>query len=466
VNQRLFRDYVRRHRRTILGATVAMAFFWFGGARGLATPGLLIAASLSVAVATGGVHAFVALAPREIRMLPISAREIWVTRWWLSTVVAVGAGMTGKVVGWLVARTLAGPTAIPETTIWLSSLCDFAYAGLVLGLLAVPSARRGDAAWKKWPFVLAMIAFAGSVLWPFALIAVLPVQWNQVVGFKAAVLAAALGATAYAYTFSPTVSAPGPHEARGSRRTRARSWMPTFSNVTGTRRLVLKAWLISLPLQVVLPLFVVGTYGLVDTFVEGHWQGAAYYLRDLGLLPFEPDAEPLRFIGIFIFVMVTSAAPWYLGQTREPEQAMLRHLRTLPMSGSGLTLVLVLFPLASWLSAWLVLAVFHLAVTGLPPASLRLPEFAAAFGVSTLVRAVTLRRRRPQWQWIMAGVLVGATAFASRPAQAMLTPIAVAVGAASMAIAVWLTHDTLTRRRDAYAPVGPSELPGAAELGR
>src|SRR5436189_5838577 len=99
MNRLLFADYLRRSRRHYFYLGFFAATPWILAAEGDA---ISIHTALAVALSLAGMGApqtWQTFAPREIRLLPVSRRDLWRTAWWLGAVGFVGAVIIGQVIG-------------------------------------------------------------------------------------------------------------------------------------------------------------------------------------------------------------------------------------------------------------------------------------------------------------------------------------------------------------------------------
>ncbi len=454
MNRLLFADYLRRNRSNLIAGVAFVAGIWFVAGMGVFSASAAIAWSLLLTAIFGPLLAFSGLAPREVRLLPMSRREIWRTSWWLSTVVAVGLTTTGKVLGLLAARVFTADPAIAVGTVWLSSTCDFAYAGAFLGLLSIGRFRTGShrsrllRASQRGIGALVVVAFAGSVVWPFLFREHMPTRWNGISALTGAIILAGLGLTIRAYFTSPApIAAPDVRAANRRQRVPTRSRVPEFSDVTGLRRIALRTWISAVVGQTGLLLLVAGVAAIIgvssgEPIVDG--------IRGFGLLPFEADFFPFRLV--MVYALGAVGLVWSLTLPGDSIQHMLRHLRTLPLGTAKLNAVLIGMPVVSWINAWVMLAALHLVVVGRPLDSFRLLEFFALIGIQCIARALTLRWRKPIWSIVLSFPLIVIGAVIVRWAPHAFPAVLPAIGVTGIVAAALLNHRMLTRSRLAYTP--------------
>jgi hypothetical protein len=395
--------------------------------------------------------------------MPIGRRALWRTRWWLSTVMAVGLTTTGKIGGLGIATVIGSSSpAVALDFVWLSSVLDFVYAGALLGI--APAIHRvgslqqggGGRVIAAFATAAAVVVFAGGVLWPFALMYYerLPLAWIDVTGGVLWTLLIGLGLTVAGYFASP---APTPLPARPATGAavvwRGPRKLPELPTVTGFGRLALRLFAASFALYagvVVLILSVDAVANAVANAVMG-----ASLLEDgdaglFGLQPFGPGFESFHVFPLFILgtIGLASQGPWKADTLRQ----MLRHLRTLPLGTVRLNLSLIALPLACWCSLWLVLAGVHL-ITTEAFVSFRVPEFFAMAGMGAFARAQELLRQRQSNYWHYAFVIptLWSLMAVDKLAPGWTTFAFVVIGATTGIAGAWLNQRALRRSHAAYA---------------
>ena len=132
---------------------------------------------------------------------------------------------------------------------------------------------------------------------------------------------------------------------------------------------------------------------------------------------------------------------------------MLRHLRVLPVGAARLEILLIVWPAAFWLIAWIGLLLLHYIVIGQGAVAYHADVMLGLIGVSAIVQALTLR---------LSGVLRG-FAFACSAGLVPLLPLLAAptsgrfaaIGIGGLAVAAALNHRSLART-STYRPIGPA----------
>jgi hypothetical protein len=461
MDQRLFRDQLRRNRWNFVWLTALVMLLWTSGAViGGFSPHFIVAASMSLTVVAGPLLASQAN-PREVLLLPVSRTELWRTRWWMSLVVPVGFIATGKFAGWLLAGAPGGQPVGLEL-VGLSSLMDLAYAGSLMSVL--PWIHLSGMARRKRPgrragflsvvLVLLSIAPVAGMVIPFALQKRLPTAWTELSAVGAILIVLGLGLAGLAYAVTPrTVAQVTPAAVRT---TRGAGWsprLPAFAGLTGLRLLIARTWTIAALMQLGITLT-----ALVGVYVYNVWMGTpegsrwADTAREIGLLPFE---------------MITSGPIWAMlfmvgragndGTTRS-----LRHLRALPLGTRQLGVLLLTLPLIVWPTAWLLLAGVHVMVSDQPISSLQLPLFLGLIGIDSLLRAFELRWQKP-WLLFLVFVFAGMIAYAAQTHRPAVDAGLVLTGLIGLGVAAAMNLKTISHSRLVYLP-GPRRTMFGQEL--
>lgn len=398
------------------------------------------------------------LTPRAIWYLPISRRDIWRATWLLATVGATTITTFAKLLA-VVMPWSEGSFSL--ATLLLSSLYDFAYAGL--GCVVIIAATRprpaGGPGHLVWPFFKGAADFA----LPLGMAAgffggrfidhLLPVHWSEVTVRAGTVLAAALGLTAATYFHS---AAPLTPANRISRRPRVTPGTPRFElgGLSGLPRLLVHeyAWTLmvggflmigSLLVVVVAAKYLQSSESLIGLLrsVLLHMDGTPTPVPGTGLQAF------ILLIGFAVFAASLSA--------RFPD--MLRHLRVLPLGAARLNALLLVWPALVWLTAWTGLLALHYLVMGPGVVSYHADALLFLTGISAIVQAVTLRLSvvfRAFTFALPVGFIAGVAPFL--PLLLAPTPtVFAATGGACLAAAAVLNHRSLARK-STYIPIGPA----------
>jgi hypothetical protein len=396
---------------------------------------------------------------REHRILPVTDRDLWVTKWLNATLVVPLFLLIVKGVG--VAVTAGGGKVFmqPETLL-LSTLYDIVYAGAVVALpqliptltgaagrridrysLPVGSPQRRAVASLTVTLVVILVPlyFLLGTVGPMLFARQLPARLADLSTTGTLLLVSGLVMSAAALIWTPPRGGAPPAQ-------RAVSSVPaTSAQAKAVDRLT-------------------GVLAVVWTHIK-----STFVLTAVGMglvmaaFPFLPPREfNARFLAglflIFAFMgisMFSVWAPW------------MRRLKVLPLSVRQVTALIVLTPLVTWVEIWLMVLLVHAAL-GLPIHVELSPMAVLAYaGLCALSHALGL--------WLM-GSVAGQTAASmlgmlSAVGAAMLlfeAPgrrtqlLLLVIGLSSLAVAALINHYTLTRSTSsarAYRPLGISMRP-------
>lgn len=430
----------RKYRWPAALFTFSLAVFWWGSGHrdGAGDAPQAFAMSLGAAFMMGPL--FIAGMPTEraIWYLPISRRDRWRATWLVATVGPTVLTTAGKLLA------LLGPgtaSSLVFSRLTLSSVYDFAYAGIGCGLVIVSARSHPARGLARHVSVLigaiGAVALVGGLFWGYAIRNLLPTRWSDLSSATGTMLAAAL-----AVSLAPYFHTPGPAA-------RSILWAPRQHPKTATSRAGRMEGLTGLPRLLVheyawsagLAGFLVVTFGVV-VFVTGALMHspASYggFLRMQRLLLFDGTVAQERgtvfdliiWCGLFAATLVS----------RFP--AMIRHLRVLPLRASQLNMLLVAWPALMLLTVWTALLGLHYVVLGQPVASLRPALFIALVGSSAIMRALTLRwPGYSPWVFSLTISVVPMVRLFNGPSSASLAIL----GLGGIAAAAALNHATLMR---------------------
>jgi hypothetical protein len=435
VNRRLLVDSLRRNWIALLIQAGLAATIWIAAGAALISIGTAVAASMALAQLAGPGLAVRMVAPREVLILPMSKAEIWRTRFWFGTVMVVGAVASGKLLGFAASQLWSQPAPGFET-IALSTVLDVVYASAFTWLFFILPAQRptlmgiGVAIFLLSPFV------------PFALSDRLPTAWNELTMTGIGLILAGAAAGVLAYLGTPVlVTAPSPIAGRAALKARGRGWLPEFPQVVGLNRLLLKIWTTALAIQVGTIVMLPLVMRLIDGVFGGSLDDFSEAARKYGLLPFEPDAN--RVNGVWLWILASVG--------NEAMSNMLRHLRALPFRAWTLTAVFLAASLITWLTAWIVLGLFHFVLFGHLPATWRLPLLLGYLGCDCLVRSLQLRSNNRFHAVILLLAVVVPVGILARSLNLSLDSVLLSLGPVAVLVAAWLSHAALTTNRGIYA---------------
>jgi len=397
MNRRIFADHVRRGRYGYFLLFCTAALPWIAAADNAMDIHMALAFTLAIA-GMGAPAAWQALTIREIRVLPVSRRDLWRTAWWLGVVRIVGFVTLGQLVGLTIGTLLDWPNPLRLQTTGVTAVLSFAVAGINASLIPLinwSASERGKRSTfgRTWRAMLLVAGMIGTLAWPFVIRRTLPLTWLEFnpAWFTVTVVGVALAARSYFQHPAPPPLART--QAAGARRI-PRSFS-TISRIGGVGRMVLQTWKTATLVQVTIPAMVVVTFTLVSRLMfHDSGDGMRTNLRDFGFLPFEAATyvglRPPNFVSL-VYLLGASVFWWNLLAPGDSLLSMVRHLRTLPMSVARLNSVLLALPILAWINFWFLLFVLHFAVSDKPIGTLAIPQWMAFIGVDALTRAFKLR---------------------------------------------------------------------------
>jgi hypothetical protein len=455
----LMADLVRRNRwrAAFFGATLA-AMFGAGAVMG----DLALAFGASIFVTLHGTPLVLHHVPRPLWYLPLSKRDIWRGSWLVAT-----AGITVCTTGVKLLVMLVPEVrhSVGLASLALSSVYDFAATGVGCALVVIatrPQPTSGP--WRRASAFLRGLAeftlMGGLVLGLYGAIPIrhaLPTHWSDLTARSAAVLVAALVLTVATYFHTPVPQMPTNGVAR---RPRVSTAVPRFerSGLSGLPRLLVHeaAWTLILggSFVVAAEVAVFGAAAVLhvpQTFVE--------LLRAQNLLLFSGTVQAPLAPGVIDAFHLLIWYAFFGASLAARFPAMLRNLRTIPLSVWQVNALLIAWPAAIWLTVWTGLLALQFLVVGPGLASLRLPWFILLVGVTGLAQTMTLRLYGPLKGLALAAPagLVPILHFLPVPSPALL----LVLGVSGLLAAALLNHVQLARSstyKNPRPPIGVAPL--------
>ncbi len=454
----LIRDYIRRtvSNPPVFVFVFASAWINIAGSRSDKIA-FAFGGSLSLAFAVGPLSVM-NFERREIRLLPVSRRQLWLAKWTIGTIGATLVTTLTKVFATVLAIIVSRTPLLTWPSILLSSMYDFLYTGATFGLgLALPILATPKLVTALPKIVrsaagsMLIIALVGGLFWGLIFRASLPTTWPQLSIKAIVVLAAGLVLTVIGYLHSPKIKA----RARpsklwiGRKAASSRTSREAFSDrFTGVARLIWREWRIT-AILVAWAAASTLTYALI---FDRHESLAMFANRSL-LLPFSDvslsfssdESQPMFWIFAAIVIVV-----------RGGYRPMIRHFRTLPLSTAELSALFISNPAIAWINVWTALLLVQLIGVGRLPTSLRLDLLLSLIGLSALLNAVSLTWRKRSWiqsivflATLTGGAALGFTIADLPPATARIAMTA--AGALALGTAASLNSWTLRRSNVVYA---------------
>ena len=361
---------VWRNRYTGLPWLFPMYLGWTEVARRGGDVTWLMVSSMVVAFLLG--PGFVmGLDSREIRVLPLTHRDRWVTTWLLSTVVVTSYLFVVKSLIIILTVVIRNTVLMSPETLLLSTAYDFAYASALLPIGTLLNAadlswvkRQGRRALSAWVILFAPYTLAVVIL-PFFAAKALPVHVSEFTIGHVLVLVFGLTMSLGGLRWTPRVFGSIHYHvnARGTTLGRLVTRQRFGDRFTGVARILwthATGWL---------RVMTVGVAAIVTI-------GA--------FLPLSKDG--LRFLSVMFLLlalmgisMVSPWAPW------------ARRLKVLPLSVTHVNALVLLTPLFTWVEIWILLLLAHAAL-GLPIGEELGPFAVLAYGgVSAVANALAFK---------------------------------------------------------------------------
>lgn len=460
---RLVNDVVWRQRWAYLTMAPIMLVTWFAvGSRefSLSTG---FAFSLMLSYALGPMAAIATTNLRELRVLPVTSRELWLTTWTVSVVVGSLFLLVTQLLAATTMQAIGGESAVTAEVIVLTALYGFVYAGALLPLGPLMGYSAGYIGIRKpqWLWIaistIVFLLYMGGIGFPWLFAPFLPVSFDQFSLLSFTPLAGCLMLTAVSWSWTPLrggVARANPtvhFESAGNAQTANR----IADRFTGLARIYVAHVALTLVTSV---LIVAGFVGYWVSMNPLYWLVA--FLQTCGLLPFMV-AAPVSHNGfgdgvmLFGFMLIAATGAW---------NPLARQLKVLPLTVGAINRLFVLTPLLTWALVWLVLVALHFATIGTPPETLRLDVFIFAAGATATGHALALRfkpgGRGFPWFFAVLGLATSilTRAIGTTPSTRQILALVIG-GLMAFAIAAIVNHRTLTRSTSSARVFQPDTLP-------
>jgi hypothetical protein len=370
----------------VLMFAVAWTVFSFSGPATYA-----IAASLTMAFASGPFWIPGRAETPLIPYLPVSRRDVWLATWVMSTIVPVALTTVLKVPG-TIAGYLSGEGALGFSSLTLSSVMDFLYVGGACAVVAASgiSNLAPAATPRSRGFVgLAILTLFGGTFLGFVVHRQLPTGWSDLSFPHGIIMAGCLVMTVAGYRYTPMVRR-APFRPQTAAQARPAASLVREGALSRLPRLIGHELAFTAGMCLVMLVTMLTVAALAGGFSRTV-KGPAELLGSQHLLVFAAERFPPanREFGVF------GQLGWYAFfiacvSVRFPDA--IRHLRVLPVRSWTLHVLLIAWPALIWTLAWLLLGLIHLAVIGWGPvATLQIPLLLALVGISALAQSLGLR---------------------------------------------------------------------------
>ncbi len=335
---------------------------------------------------------------REITLLPVSRRELWIVRWRLAVVAPVvlmplvlGAAM-------LTVGSDLGLERLPAVVLYCAL-----YGGCSMALSAafplVPATEPGAITRVLIRFICIPLGGAAA---PFYFAKYLPKTLGDLNGPALAFIVAAAGVTVASYFYQPEIierSSP-PRMPSGTERLTKKSRLLDYlpgNLLTGLPRLF---WVHAREIAFFAPAGFLMIWFIEATTQGGTSNSARHLFHRLQLLPFDVDYafDGRRGFNVMIWVFIG------MGHKISEIMQRARALRILPMSALTLSLVFSAMSVTTTAVVWLWLIGIHAVVAGGFPQTLRLDIFLIFSGALIITRAIELAI--PKFAGQLVGMLI------------------------------------------------------------
>lgn len=426
---RLMRGALRLERKSLLNLVAMTAILsWQTFVPAWIAGGILVLMALG-----SGFSSAIALARREVLILPLGQKELNHATWLLVVLVPTVSLLIGRSLGMAVslAWSEAEPWAFPVTPVRM--FYEVIFFALVAAVMVLKP-ERDEPDFRNDPgLYLALAGFLVTASVPFVVASRIPTSFNSMtpVAWMLTLLACVVAVVPLVWTrrrtprVLTTVVIPGVVSQK-QKRTRA----SRLDALQGLWRLlpgmvgIATAWVTSM-----LALLMV---------VQSNSERATIWR------PFDPTMTEARFLFTVCIPLL------FLIGSFPGVGSRLRALRTLPLSRSRLAVITTVAPTLTPLFYWLALLVIHLVVTGAWPETMRVGYLLTLIGVASLVDAVGIRSGYPVAKVAFGAAVLLAFDFLTdgdpaRANAALALGISPLTGIALLALALLVNYDTLTR---------------------
>lgn len=336
---------------------------------------------------------------REFNQLPVSRRDLWVSRWWLSVLVPGLVAAVGSAGGELITH-YPSPNLASTSHVALAVTCCATWGAVSMMMQRTGWLERFKFLDRLPPHskarrILAITAIVWVLGWvvggiglPFVLapMIVATVDSSAAGTYVLAIVAAAVVLAQYLH--QPPLKA-RPPIARVVRRDASAGPNPaaapsTSSSVSGVSFIYWREARKGL-----------WTLGIATAAIFGYWtvfestQPLVDFLRRYWLLPFDTTGSEFP---LWFFMLIPILSPQGDDVRRE-----IRRLRTLPFSGRSLSQVLMIRALIGPTMLWIAGLALHVAVLGAAPSQWRLSAVMMLFGVIAVMHATSLALAGRKW---------------------------------------------------------------------
>ena len=461
---RLIVDIIRRSRLMYLLMVPTVGLVWIGAAsEGQEFVSLGLTISLVFAFMLGPLISVTMIGRREIRILPVTNRDLWVTTWIVS---AISFPLAISAVQILAVMAVAGPmftgaSQVSGETLLLASLYAFAYAGALVPIAPAQgyclnnmSTRQPRLLWVALS-VACFLVFSGGLILPFFMTDDLPLRFDQFSWWSATALVMCFVIAGVSLAWTPQrggIVTPVQPARKAESTAAATERQRSSDRFTGIPNVALPIAATVVILSVVTLAGFVAYWAMFEssTPLRSFLQNNAVLLFDTGFLP-NPDMGDVWVPMALAFIAISS--PW---------AGFARLLRVLPLTIHQVNALYVATPFAQWALVWLALIATHVAVVGTFPGNVRPDVFVLVGGVSALGHVLMLRYGHKGTMgmiFLLGGVMPMGKRLSRMPWSLPVEVILTGVGVAALIAAAALNHRTLTRSTSSSKAYRGQSLP-------
>jgi hypothetical protein len=447
VTRRLISDIVWRTRLMYVLMIPFVGLVWIGAAaQNDGFVSLALTLSIAFAYMLGPLVSVSMIGRREIRILPVTNRDLWVTSWIVSAVLIPLAISAVQSLAVITVATFTGSRAVSAETMFLASLYCFAYAGALVPIMPAQGycMHNMSARQPRWLWAALAIAcfavFTGGLFLPFVIADDLPMTFDQFSWDATTTLALCFVISAVSLAWTPQrggIVTPVQPARKTESTSRSIRLQRSSDRFTGVARV---AWPIAATITVLSAVTLAGfvfywaTFAS-DTPLRSFLQNNAVLLFDTGFLP---DRGMSDIWVIMAVAFITTSGPW---------QPFARLLKVLPLTTNQVNVLFLATPFAQWALVWLALIAAHLVVIGTFPGTARLDVFMFVGGVSALGHVLMIRYGQGGLGIVMLlGVLMSLVRRVSTDTWSVRPEVVLfAAGVVALVVAAAVNHRTLTR---------------------
>jgi len=447
--RRLVIDILRRTQSVYLWMFPIVLLVWLVESAEDAFPTMGLTMSLMLAYAMGPITAISAGGLREVRILPVTNRELWLATCTTSTLVGPLFLLIVQSLAFGAVYAFQGSAALAPETVLLAALYAFVYCGTLLPvgpLLGYASGNIGSRR-PRWLWIALTAAgfliFTGGFGLPYLFASSLPLRFDEFTTTATGALAVCLAITGATWAWTPkrggTVRPDQAAKQNGAPSAPGQAAMFADS-FTGLARIAWSHAVTTIVVSIVTIAAIVAYWAIFESR-----NSVREFLQRSSLLPFDtafqPGSDaPGEWMVLLAFFMIAGNGVW---------NPLAKQLKVLPLTVREINGLFLATPLVTWTLVWIVLVVMHRTVVGALPDSIRPDLLVFAGGTSAVGHMLALRFRRGgtfQWFFMPLGIATSILIDAVGSAPGAWESFALAgAGFGAFGLAAFVNHRTLTR---------------------